>query len=42
MLSEGRERDSVGNVVPSEMIGAEQRLVGLSNITISEAEPWDW
>ena len=42
LLSEARERDFVGNVVPEEMIEAEKRLGELSDATIREAESWDW
>ena len=42
LLSEARERDFVGNIVPEEMTEAEKRLGELSDITISETESWDW
>ncbi len=42
LLSEARERDFVGNVVPPEMMEAEVRLGELSEATIREASLWDW
>ena len=42
LLSEARERDFVGNVVPEDMVEAERRLRELSDSTISEAASWDW
>ncbi len=42
LLSEARERDIVGNVVPPEMIEVEKHLGELNDITIRQAESWDW
>ncbi len=42
LLSVARERDFVGNKVPDNMIAAEERLEQLSDVTIREAEIWDW
>jgi hypothetical protein len=42
LVSEARERDFVGNVMPEEMIETERCLGELSDTTISEAETWDW
>jgi hypothetical protein len=37
-----RERDFVGNTVPENMAAAERRLDLLSDITVTDAESWDW
>lgn len=42
LLSKARERDFVGNKVPDNMVAAEGRLERLSDVTIREAELWDW
>ena len=42
LLSEMRERDFVGNVVPDNMVSAEKELDLLSDATVLDAESWDW
>jgi ATP-dependent DNA helicase PIF1 len=42
LLSEARERDFVGNTVPSEMGQAELRLEELSEGTVRQAESMGW
>jgi len=42
LLSRVWDRDVVGNAVPETMMAAEKRLEQLSEVTIVEAEIWDW
>ncbi|KAF2183629.1 hypothetical protein K469DRAFT_739718 [Zopfia rhizophila CBS 207.26] len=42
LLSKARERDIIGNTIPENMAMAEKRLEELSEVTIREAESWDW
>jgi hypothetical protein len=42
LLSKAREGDFVGNKVPVNMAAAEDRLKLLNNVTVEEAESWDW
>jgi PIF1-like helicase len=40
LLSKVRERDIIGNIIPENMVKAEEKLEELSEATIREAEDW--
>ena len=42
LLSKVREMDIIRNTIPENMVEAEKRLEELSEVTIKEAETWDW